>query len=262
MKTTRNLRIKIKRLLQKSKYPAFLHHFGPKKYKLEDHISGLLVMQICQTSLRRTAKLTEMFGQKCPTYSALCKSRKRIPVDLWQKLLRITAGLSSGNVAIDGTGISKTNPSFHYLKRINSKNPKNYAKLSALFDLEKKKFLVMRIRASPRHDMQDVKYLLKRISDVKTFSGDKGYGAEWLYELCYWKGIQTYIPIKKNIRRGYFRKKQMKNWNQKGYNLRSNIESGFSAIKRKYGGTVKAKKIEGIKTEIMCKGIAHNLNLN
>ena len=115
MEIITNLRIKIKQLLQKLKYPEFLHHFGPKKYKLEDHISGLLVMQTCQTSLRRTEKLTKMFGQKCPTYSALCKSRKRIPVDLWQKLLRITAGLSSGNVAIDGTGISKSNPCFHYL---------------------------------------------------------------------------------------------------------------------------------------------------
>lgn len=261
MKQTRNLQIKIKRLLRKIKYPEFLHKFGPKTYKLENHISNLLIMQVCQMSLRRVEKFSNLFGQKCPTYSALCKSRKRIPVDLWQKLLKITSGLSSGKVAIDGTGISKTNPSFHYLKRINSKNPKDYTKLSALLDVETKKFLVMRIRTTPRHDMQDVKYLLNRISDVKTFFGDKGYCAEWLYEMCYWKGIQTFIPIKKNIRRGYFRKKQMKNWNQEEYNLRSNIESGFSAIKRKYGGSIRAKKIQGMRTEIMCKGIAHNLEL-
>ena len=262
MKKEINLRIKIKRLLQKLKFPEFLHKFGPKKYKLEDHISGLLVTQICQLSLRRTEKLTKIFGQKCPTYSALCKSRKRIPIKLWQKLLTLTAGLSSGDVAIDGTGFSKSNPGFHYLKRINGKNPKDYAKLSALLDVKNKKFLVMRIRKTPRHDMQDVKYILNRVSEVKTFSGDKGYCAEWLYEKCYHKGIQTFIPLKKNIYKGYFRKKQMKNWNQEKYNLRSNVESGFSAIKRKYGGTVKAKRIEGLRTEIMCKGISHNMNLS
>ena len=262
MKQTRNLQIKIKRLLKKIKYPEFLHKFGPKTYKLENHISGLLTMQVCQLSLRRVKKISNLFGQKCPTYSALCKSRKRIPIKLWQKLLKLTAGLSSGKVGIDGTGFSKTNPSFHYIKRINSKNPKDYTKLSALLDLKTKKFLVMRIRTTPRHDMQDVKYLLKRISFVKTFYGDKGYCAEWLYEMCYWKGIQTFIPIKKNIHRGYFRKKQMKGWNKKEYNLRSNVEAGFSAIKRKYGGSVRAKKIEGIRTEIMCKGIAHNLELS
>lgn len=262
MEQIRNLQIKIKRLLKKIKYPEFLHKFGPKTYRLENHISGLLVMQVCQFSLRRVEKFSNMFGQKCPTYSALCKSRKRIPIKLWQKLLNLTAGLSSGNIAVDGTGISKTNPSFHYLKRINGKNPKDYVKLSALFDVKTKKFLVMRIRTTPRHDMQDVKYLLKRISSIKTFSGDKGYCAEWLYELCYWRGIQTFIPLKKNIYKGYFRKKQMKNWNQKKYNLRSNIESGFSAIKRKYGGTIHAKRIEGMRVEIICKGIAHNLKIN
>ena len=261
MKQIRNLQIKIKRLLKKIKYPEFLHRFGPKTYKLENHISGLLVMQVCQLSLRRIEKFSNMFGQKCPTYSALCKSRKRIPVNLWQKLLKLTAGLSSGKVAVDGTGISKTNPSFHYLKRINGSNPKNYVKLSVLLDVKTKKFLVMRIRTTPRHDMQDIKYLLKRISDVKRFYGDSGYDAEWLHEMLYWEKIQAYIPPRRNVRIRKFRKKQMKNWDQSEYNLRSNVEAGFSAIKRKYGNFVRAKKIEGIRTEIFCKGIAHNLNL-
>lgn len=261
MKTIRNLQIKIKRLLKQIKYPEFLHKFGPKKFKLENHISNLLVMQICRTSLRRTENLANLFGQNCPTYSALCKSRKRIPIKLWQKLLKLTAGLSSGKVAIDGTGISKTNPSFHYLKRIDGVNPKNYTKLSALFDLKTKKFLMMRIRTTPRHDMQDVKYLLKRISDVEVFYGDSGYDAEWLHEMLYWKDVQVYIPPRRNVRIRKFRKKQMKKWDKKAYNLRSNIESGFSAIKRKYGSSVRAKRIEGMRAEILLRGIAHNLKL-
>ncbi|MCK5624531.1 IS5 family transposase [Candidatus Pacearchaeota archaeon] len=261
MKEVRNLQIKIKRLLKKIKYPEFLHRFGPKTYKLEDHVSRLLVMQICQLSLRRIEKISNIFGQKCPTYSALCKSRKKIPIKLWQKLLKLTAGLSSGKVAIDGTGFSKSNPSFHYLKRIDSKNPKNYTKLSALLDLETKKFLVMRIRTTPRHDMQDVKYLLKRVRGIKSFSADKGYDSEEVHEICYWKGIQTYIPSRKNVKHGWARKKQIKNWDQKEYNLRGNVESGFSAIKRKYGGFVRAKRIEGMRAEIILKGIAHNLEL-
>jgi transposase len=261
MKKSSELKLKILRILKKLNYPEFLHRFGPKKYKLVDHLSGILVMQICQTSLRRTEIVIKLFGQKCPTYSALCKSRKRLPLELWQKLLTITAGLASKEVAIDGTGFGKTNPSFHYLKRINSKNPKDFAKLSALLDLKTKKFLVMKIRITPRHDMQDVKYLIKRIKDLKVLCADKGYSAEWLYEECFWKGIQTFIPSKKNVKRGHFRKKQMKKWDQDKYNLRSNIEAGFSAIKRKYGANIKAKKMKGINTEILCKGIVHNLGL-
>ena len=256
-----NLKIKILRILKKLKYPEFLHKFGPKKYKLLDHVSNLLLMQICKSSLRRTEKIANLFGNKCPTYSALCKSRKRIPIKLWQSLLKITAGLSSGNVAVDGTGFSKTNPSFHYLKRIDGANPRSYTKLSALLDLKTKKFLVMRIRTTPRHDMQDIKYLLKRISFVKTLCADTGYDADWLHELCYWKKIQTFIPPRKNVRLRKFRKFQMKNWDKQKYNLRSNIESGFFAIKQKYGSSVSAKRIEGMRSEILLKGIAHNLEL-
>jgi len=259
--TIKQLRIKIKRFLKNSGYPEFLHHFGPKKFKLENHITSLLLMQVCKASLRRIEKISNFFGKKCPTYSALCKSRKRIPIKLWQKLLKLTAGLSSGKVAIDGTGFSKSNPSFHYLKRIDGVNPKNYTKLSALLDLESKKFLVMRIRTTPRHDMQDVKYLLKRGDKLKAFYGDSGYDAEWLHEMLYWSGVQTYIPPRRNVKKGWARKKQMKNWNKKEYNLRSNVESGFSAIKRKYGSSVGAKKIIGMNSEILLKGIAHNLDL-
>jgi len=261
MKNTTNLQIKIKRFLRKLKIPEFLHHFGPKKYKLENHVCGLLMMQICNASFRRVVKIANLFGQKCPTYSALCKRRKNISAELWQKLLRITAGLSSGKLAIDGTGFSKTNPSFHYLKRIDGNNPKNYAKLSALMDLKSKKFLVMRIRTTPRHDMQDVKYLLGRVRDVKVLCGDSGYDAEWLHELCYWRGIQTYIPPRQNVRLRRFRKKQLENWNKEEYNKRSNVESGFSAIKGKYCGAIRAKKIWGIRAEILSKGVVHNLGL-
>ena len=258
MKNIRNLKIKIKRFLKNSGYPKFLHKFGPKTYKLVDHISSLLVMPSCRLSLRRVKKYVE----NSPTYSALCKSRKRIPLKLFQKLLKITAGLSSGEVAVDGTGFSKTNPSFHYLRRIGNGNPKNYTKLSALLDLKTKKFLVMRIRTTPRHDMQDVRYLLKRVTGVKKFYADKGYDSEELHQSCYWSGIQTYIPQKRNVKHGWARKIQMKNWDKKEYNKRSNVESGFSAIKRKYGSETFAKRVEGQRVEIMCKGIAHNLELS
>lgn len=119
----------------------------------------------------------------------------------------------------------------------------------------------MRIRTSPRHDMQDVKYLLKRSGKINEFYGDKGYSAEWLYELCFWNGVQTFIPSKKNVRIRKFRKRQFENYSDEKYRQRSLIECGFSCIKRKYGGTVRSKRIWGLRVEIYCKGIAHNLEL-
>ena len=60
---------------------------------------------------------------KVPTYSALCKSKKRIPIKIWNSLLKRTANFESFSVAVDSIGFSRKNPSFHFVKRINTKNP-------------------------------------------------------------------------------------------------------------------------------------------
>jgi hypothetical protein len=129
---------KVNSLLKRIGCPRFLHHFGPKKYKFVQHAAVLLLKESLKCSFRRIAKLFSLLEIDVPAYSALCKSRKRIPARIWNESLKITAGQSSGVVAIDGIGFSRTNPSFHYVQRINAKRPvKKYAKLSALFDLVK-----------------------------------------------------------------------------------------------------------------------------
>jgi len=262
MKKETKLAIKIQRLLKRLNFPRYLHHFGPKKYQLKHHLIALLSMQSFRLSLRRIEHLFGLLGIKVPTFSALCKSRKRIPASLWNSLLKITAGIENERVAIDGTGFSTTNPSFHYVKRIDRKVPvKRFAKLSALFSLDSKRFIALKVRAKPRHDINDVKCLLRQNSSMKKLFADKGYNAEFLHEYCFHRNIQTIIPAKKNIRRGFYRRKQMINYSEKEYHQRSLIESGFGSLKRKYGGFVLAKRFQSMKSEIYCKAICHNLSL-
>lgn len=261
MKQTKLVK-KLSGLLEQLKCDRYLHHYGPKKYKFQEHAFALLIKEVCQMSFRRLSNFLNNLGINCPTFSALCKSRKRIPLSIWQRLLKLTAGLSSGEIAIDGTGFHKHNPSFHYIKRIDRKVPtKGYVKLSALTDVKTKKFRMIRVRSRQRHDMQDVKYLLKRDNSVAVLYGDTGYCAEWLHEMCYWNGIKTVIKPRKNLRRGHFKKKQLKNFEDYNYNLRSNIECGFSCIKRKYGSGVRSRKIQGLRAELFLRAIAHNLEL-
>jgi len=220
------------------------------------------MMEAFQLSLRRVESLLKMFEIKVPSYSALCKRRKKIPKIIWYRLMLLTAGLKHKNVAIDGTGFSKTNPSYHYIKRIDSKNPvKSFAKLSMLYDIDNHKAIAFHIRNKRAHDMKDAKPLLDSYCKMQCLLADKAYDAEWLHEYCYEKGIQTIIPKKKNVHNGFYRRKQIKNYSEERYHQRSNIESGFSAIKRKYGGSVSGKRLDSIKTEIYCKGICHNLRL-
>lgn len=226
------------------------------------HAVALLLKEALECSFRRISKLLELLGIKIPTYSALCKSRKRIPVAVWQKLLELTAELSSGFIGIDGTRLSQTNPSFHYVKRIDAKKPvKRFTKLSALFDLVTKKFLGLKVRKKPRHDIKDARPLINRTKGIKKLYGDTGYDAESLHRACLDKKIQTVIKPGKNVRRSWAKKKQMINYSEEDYHRRSLIEAGFGPLKRKYGGNVLAKSATGMKVEIYCKAISHNMKL-
>lgn len=239
-----------------------MHYFGPKKYKLREHIFALLLMEVLRLSLRRVENLLYLLGFRVPTYSALCKSRKRIPVELWNSLLKLTAGIKHKNVAIDSTGFSRTNPSFHYIKRIDREKPVNrFVKVSSLFDIGRRKFLAIRIRLLPRHDVKDIEYLLNQEDNFEKLFGDSAYDAEFIHERCFELGIQTIIKPKKNVKKGFYRRKQMKAYSEEEYHQRSLIEAGQGAEKRKYGGFVLGRKVWSIRIEIYCKAIAYNLRL-
>ena len=263
MKKEDRLVNKIKRLLRRLGCPRWLHHYGPKKYELYQHIFAFVVMAVCRLSLRRVHKFLEMFGYKIPTFSALCKSRKRISPTLFQRALALTAGEIHENVAIDSTGISRANPSYHYIKRIDRKKPvKNYVKQSTLFDIKQRTIVAIRIRARPRHDIMDAEYLLKRADIQTALFGDTAYDSEKVHEFCWDKGIQTQIKPRKNVKKGFYRRKQMKNYSDKVYHQRSLIEAGFGSLKRKYGGFTLAIDWRAIRNEAYVKGIAHNLRLS
>ena len=253
---------KVKRLLKRLKCPRYLHYFGPKTYEFYQHITALLLKEVFKLSFRRVSNLLNMLGLVVPSYSALCKMRKRISLSIWEGILSITTSFSSYIVAIDSTGLSRTNPSWHYINRINSKNPvKSYVKLSCFFDTRRKKFLALRIRSKPRHDSKDVDYLLKQRRNMKKLVGDTAYDAEWIHELCSKLDIVSVIKPRKNVKRGYYRRKQKENYKDKTYHRRSMIESGFGSLKRKYGSHLLARAITSQRAEVYCRAIAHNIGL-
>jgi len=253
---------KLNRLIKGLNFSRYLHHFGPKKYQLKHHLFALIVMEAYQLSLRRVEKLLIMFGIKVPTYSALCKRRKKIPTAIWFGLMKMTAGLQHETVAIDSTGFSRSNPSHHYLVRVyRAGYRKGYAKLSMLYDVKTHKVITLHTRIKPSHDIMDAKLLLRKCCPISCLLADKAYDAEWLHEYCFDRNIKTIIPKKKTTKKGFYRRKQGINFSEEEYHKRSNIESGFSAIKRKYGGSVSGKSLMAVNSELSCKALAHNLNL-
>gem|GEM_PF-2518212 len=141
-------------------------------------------MQIAKLSFRRVSFLLVELGFYVPSYSALCKSRKRIFPSLFGK-----------------------------------------------------------------------------IHDFKNFFADTAYDSENVHEKCFEKNIQTFIKPRKNVRKGFYRRKQMKNYSEEKYHRRSLAETGFSILKRKYGGYTLTKSAKSAKAEMYLRTIASNLNL-
>ena len=254
---------KVKRLLKCLGCPRWLHHFGPKTYELYEHLVALLIRYYCKLSYRRIKKLLDLLGIICPSKSALQYATKRFPKWLWDKALEITSGDNHYLVALDGTGLSRTNPSYHYLRRIDGKMPRKHVKLTAAFDTKKKKWCAAVVRVLPAHDMRDAIALISRSNPNKIVM-DKAGDAEKLHKYCYQNNIEAHIPLKnygKKIVHNLwsYRRKAAKHFRKRTYNRRVLVESGFHSIKTKYGVSVNSKTCKTIRAEVMGRLICHNL---
>jgi transposase-like protein len=262
MKKEEKLVNKVKRLLRRLGCSRWLHHYGPKTYEFLDHFIALLIRFFCRLAYRRVKKLLDLLGIKCPTKSSLQRTAKKLDSAFWQKVLKATSG-NAYLIAIDSTGLSRTNPSYHYLKRIDGKMPKVPVKVSVAFDTRKKKFCAAKIRVLPAHDIKDAKILLKQ-SKPKVFVADKAYDANWLHKYCNENGIKAHIPIrtgygKSRHQRLSARRQATKYFRIRTYHRRELVESGNSSIKRKYGSSVNSKTVRTIRTEVYGRLACHNI---
>jgi hypothetical protein len=252
---------KVKRLLRRLGCPRWLHHYGPKTYEFYEHFAALITRFFCRLSFRRIKQLLDLLGIRCPSKSALQYTSKKLDSGFWSRVLKITCG-NSYLVAIDSTGFSRSNPSYHYLKRIDGGMPKVPIKVSIAYDTRKKKFAAAKIRVLPAHDIKDAAYLIKQ-SRPKVIVADKAYDANSLHEYCNSNNIRAYIPLRKWAKPKHrnlgARMKAAKSFNIRIYHRRELAESGNSSAKRKFGASVSSKKVRTIRTEIYGRLACHNI---
>ena len=259
MESDNRLVHKVKGLLRKAGLPRWLHRFGPKRYKFWHHACALLVREYCKLGFRRVKKLFDLLGKVCPSKSALHYTVKKMPLLIWQKLLSLTVPMEANVVAIDSTTFSRSSPSFHYLKRIDRREPYGRpVKLSILVNTRTKKIIAAKFRSKPAHDVKDVEFLIKNCK-AKTIVADKGYDSEKVHEHLFYLGIQALIPLRKNAQRGFFRMKAARKFNKRTYNRRQIVESTFSSLKRKFGTSIKCRTARTQRAEIYCRLIMQNL---
>jgi transposase len=103
---------------------------------------------------------------------------------------------------------------------------------------------------------------------VKEVPADKAYLSHENLQLVHDLGGTAYIPFKSNSTPGeagsiwekmYLYYQLHREEFEKHYHQRSNVESTFSAVKAKFGDSVRSKSSVAVKNEALCKVLAHNL---
>ena len=252
---------KVKHLLKRLGCPRWLHHYGPKKFEFFEHFAALLVRFFCRLSYRRVKKLLDLLGLRCPTKSSLHRTSQKLDSSFWNRVLLLTSG-TPYMIAIDSTGFSRTNPSYHYLRRINGALPKIPVKVSIAYDTRTKKAVAAKVRVLPAHDIRDAVYLLKQ-SKPKVLVADKAYDATWLHEYCKDNNIKAHIPLRNygtpRFHKWDVRQKAAQFFKPRSYHRREMAESGNHSIKQTMGSSVSSKKAQTIRTEIYGRLTCHNI---
>ena len=261
MEKEKRLVNKIRRLIRKAGLPRFLHRFGPKKFLLWQLCLGLLIKELFRLSYRRAMKfLNEFYGIKLH-WTTLQKFRKRIPLVIWQALLKNTLEKSIAVAAIDGTSMQRHNPSMHYLKKIDRENKISVPiYLNVAVDVIRRKFAAVRHHAKKSGEAKDVYYLLKQSpKEIELAVMDKLYDSEKLHRFLRRIGTYSIIPVKKNWAKGQYRKQLKDYFDYCLYWQRNLIESLFSALKRLFGNHLRGLSARTQRAEIYMRMIAYNL---
>lgn len=105
--------------------------------------------------------------------------------------------------------------------------------------------------------------------NLREVSGDKAYSSRDNLKLVKGYGATPYIDFKVNAtdaatkdalwRRMYHFYAYNQDWFARHYHKRSNVESTFSMIKAKFGGSLRSKTYPAQVNEALCKVLCHNL---
>jgi len=111
----------------------------------------------------------------------------------------------------------------------------------------------------------------RRTFVMKEISADKGYLSRDLYALAKENGVDAYIMFKNNSRgrakgspawlNAFYHFQNNKSDFLSHYHKRSNVESTFGAIKKKFGETLKSKNKTAQVNELLCKVLAYNITV-
>jgi transposase len=271
---------KYKRLIQRVKSGVRAARiprcFSKKKnnvFSNEQHIVIQVLMQLEGKALRDMPEFlsllqTELHLARAIHFTTINKFALRIKQTYLEEIIsKMVKSNVSSMVAIDGTGFSLNTRSPYFCTIAGERN--RFMRTNCAAELNRKVITAVRLRRRKRNENIDVKYLIERTSEqinVSAFLADKAYDSEKNHMLAHEHGAKFVCPLKRSpwgkisFYRigGRFRKQSYHNFPRELYRRRVNIESIFSAIKRRFGHELYCKKFTSQKNELLFRILAYN----
>jgi transposase len=189
------------------------------------------------------------------------------------------AGLEDGGViAPDSTGVQTTSFGGWREEKHGEKRQKRWLKVHAMVGT--KTHVVIRAvvgEADSGDAPQFVPMLRGSIESgfhPSAVVADRGYLSKDNYRVASELGLDAYIPFKSNSvnrsgthgtpsswRKAFYMFQANRDEFERSYHRRSNVESVFSALKRKFGENIRSRTHTAQVNEILCKLIAYNLTV-
>ena len=242
--------------------PKYFRVIQKKTYDNYQHLFLLVVKENTNFGYRKfveslyDSKIPQYISlKKIPHFTTLQKFASRLKAKILNLLIFMTRHLFSEQgtfFGVDSTGMELDHASAHYCKRIDRTKPvKGFVNLNAISDLYNKIILVTKIRKRRRHDCVDLALMYPKIKnlDFDYFVADKGYDSEKNHKSVFESGKHSLISLKNqdfsvHKTKGRYRKKAKREFEQGLYTQRELTESIFSALKRKYGSKLRARKFK------------------
>lgn len=158
-------------------------------------------------------------------------------------------------------------------KRELSVNKKDWVKVHAMTGVRTNVVTSVEVTHAHAHDSPYFKSLVETTAQnfkLGNVSADKGYSSETNMHLVLVHGGQPYIAFRKNAtaanrrsgsvwKRLFLEYQINQDYFMERYHKRSNVETTFSMIKRKFGERLRNKTETAQINEVLCKVLCHNL---
>jgi len=255
---------------------------GRPKANLGDMVFSCCLKQYLDFSSRRSESDIQLALQleyihKAPHFNTVLKYLNE---PLMKKVLMRLVEISSiplkeveTDFAMDTSGFSSVMYGHWLSKRHVFNEYKSFKKAHVMCGVKTNIITHIEVTDGYTSDYTQLENLVKNTSKnfrMREVSADKGYLSERNLGIIFAHGAIPFIPFKKNTKDT--QENRLPIWNimyrlfkenkeefDRHYHKRSNVESVFSMMKRKFGPHIRGKSSLSQENEVLCKALCHNI---